>query len=115
MSQPMYRGGRPPAPGGAVGVLTALALFAVICGLLLLLAGGSSSSQGPTPEQARHQRMVNATKAAARAGKQARGAIDGANYGAAKKIIEDLQREVIRLQVELEATKPAGQRPPAGK
>ena len=99
---------RPPAGGS--GLLTALALFAVICGLMLLTTGGFSGQVGDTPEVARHKRMVEASKAAAAAGDKAKGAINSANYGAAKQIIEQQQKQIIRLQVELEAAAPA---PPA--
>ncbi len=107
MSQPMYRGGQSQRPSGAVGLVTSLAVFALVCGLIMLIAGDRPAGKA-SPEKARHERMVSATKAATKAGNRAKNALDGANYGAAKQIIEDLQKQVTRLQIELEAATPAG-------
>ena len=101
-------GMRPPASGGGgAGLLTAAALFAALCGLILLLTGGFTSRPGgDTPEQARHKRMVKSSDQAARAATQAKGALESANYGAARRIIEQQQKEITRLQTELEAAAP---------
>ena len=106
-SLPPGAGLPPRQPAGSSGLFTAAALFAVVCGLLLLLTGGfSSRPAGETPEAARHKRMVEASKAAAASASKAKGALEGANYGAAKRIIEEQQKELTRLQVELEAAAP---------
>jgi hypothetical protein len=103
---PPPRAGMNRPPAGGAGLLTAAALFAVLCGLILLLSGGMSGPTGDTPEQARHKRMVKASTSAARSANKAKGALESANYGAAKRIIEQQQQEITRLQAELEASAP---------
>ena len=99
---------RSPPPVGNTGLLAAAALFAVICGLLLFLTDGfSTGPKGDTAEAARHKRMVEASTAAATSATRAKGALEGANYGAARRIIEQQQKQLTRLQVELEAAAPA--------
>ncbi len=107
-------GGGRKGNSGAVGLLTSLAVFAVICGLILLFAGGSwGGSDADSPEVARHKRIVKASRGAAKAGQQAKAALEGANYGAAKRIIEEQQKLILRLQIELEGSAPATPKPGA--
>ena len=69
-------GGGRKGNSGAVGLLTSLAVFAVICGLILLFAGGSwGGSDADSPEVARHKRIVKASRGAAKAGQQAKAAL----------------------------------------
>ncbi len=103
---PPPRSGTNSPPAGGAGLLTAAALFAVLCGLILLLTGGLAAPTGDTPAQARHKRLVKASGSAAKSASKAKGALESANYGAARRIIEQQQKEITRLQVELEAAAP---------